>query len=192
MGAKLSPDLPVLSETADGTPVELIEISGAIKWFDAAKGYGFIVPDDGQADVLLHVSCLRRDGYQTAYEGARVICEAIPRQKGLQVFRIISMDESTAIHPSQSAPPRPHQTIVPSSGLERAVVKWFNRVKGYGFVTRGEGTEDVFVHMETMRRYGLTELRPGQTVIVRFGAGPKGLIAVEVRPDGISGAPSSH
>ena len=192
MGAKLSPELPVLSEAGEGAPVELIEISGSIKWFDAAKGYGFIVPDDGQADVLLHVSCLRRDGYQTAYEGARVICEATPRQKGLQVFRIISMDESTAIHPSQSAVPRPHQTIVPSSGLERAVVKWFNRVKGYGFVTRGEGTEDVFVHMETMRRFGLTELRPGQTVIVRFGAGPKGLIAVEVRPDGISGAPSSH
>lgn len=192
MGAKLSPELPVLSETGEGAPVELVEVAGSIKWFDASKGYGFIVPDDGQADVLLHVSCLRRDGYQTAYEGARVVCEAIPRQKGLQAFRIISMDESTAVHPSQSPTPRPHQTIAPSSGLERAIVKWFNRVRGYGFVTRGEGTEDIFVHMETMRRFGLTELRPGQTVIVRFGAGPKGLIAVEVRPDGISGAPSSH
>ena len=57
---------------ADATAaLDVIEIAGAIKWFDVAKGFGFIVPDDGRPDVLLHVTCLRRDGYQTAYEGAR-------------------------------------------------------------------------------------------------------------------------
>mgnify|MGYP003694789427 CR=1 FL=1 len=50
--------------------------------------------------------------------------------------------------------------------------------------TRGEGTPDIFVHMETLRRYGIAELRPGQTVLVRFGPGPKGMMAAEVRPDG--------
>jgi CspA family cold shock protein len=133
------------------------------------------------ADVLVHVSCLRRDGYQTAYEGARISCEALDRPKGLQAFRILNMDESTAIHPSQSLPPRTHANVTPSSGLERVVVKWFNRVRGYGFVTRGEGTPDIFIHMETLRRFGLTELRPGQTVLVRFGDGPKGLMAAEIR-----------
>ena len=73
----------------------VIEVAGVIKWFDVAKGYGFIVPDNGMADVLLHVTCLRRDGYQTAYEGARVVCEVLARPKGLQAFRVISMDEST-------------------------------------------------------------------------------------------------
>jgi CspA family cold shock protein len=191
MGAKLSEE-PRLEEFADEAPADLIEISGVIKWFDAAKGYGFIVPDNGMADVLVHVSCLRRDGYQTAYEGARISCEALDRPKGLQAFRILSMDESTAIHPSQSLPPRTHATVTPSSGLERVVVKWFNRVRGYGFVTRGEGTPDIFIHMETLRRFGLTELRPGQTVLVRFGDGPKGLMAAEIRPDGGGGVPSSH
>src|SRR6202034_3312363 len=98
----------------------LVEISGVIKWFDASKGYGFIVPDNGWPDVLLHVTVLRRDGYQTAYEGARVVCECVQRAKGYQAFRILSMDESTAIHPAQMLPPRTHVSVTPTSGLERA------------------------------------------------------------------------
>ncbi len=179
-------------DLADEQATNLVEMTGVIKWFDVAKGFGFIVPDNGMADVLLHVTCLRRDGYQTAYEGARIVVEVLVRPKGLQAFRIISMDESTAIHPAQMPPPRTHVTVTPTSGLERAVVKWFNRLRGFGFLTRGEGTPDIFVHMETLRRYGLTELRPGQTVLVRFGPGPKGLMAAEVRPDGGSLGPASH
>src|SRR5262249_42322879 len=150
----------------------VIELTGVIKWFDVSKGYGFIVPDNGLPDILLHVTCLRRDGYQVAYEGARVVVEVLQRARGLQAFRILSMDESTAVHPAQMPPPRTHVTVTPTSGLERAQVKWFNRLRGFGFLTRGEGTPDIFVHMETLRRFGITELRPGQFVLVRFGPGP--------------------
>lgn len=189
-GGALGPD--TVRELADETAANLIEISGVIKWFDVSKGFGFIVPDNGMADVLLHVTCLRRDGFQTAYEGARVVCEALERPKGFQAFRVLSMDESTAVHPAQMPPPRTHVTVTPTSGLERAQVKWFNRLRGFGFLTRGDGTEDIFVHMETLRRYGIAELRPGQTVLVRFGPGPKGMMAAEVRPDGGPLGPSSH
>jgi len=192
MGAKITPDTRSLEDVGDETAVDVIEVAGSIKWFDVAKGYGFIVPDNHMPDILLHVTCLRRDGFQTAYEGARVIVEVLDRPRGLQALRILHMDESTAVHPAQMPPSRTHVQVVPTSGIERVIVKWFNRVKGFGFVTRGEGTEDIFVHMETLRRYGLTELRPGQTVLVRFGDGPKGLMASEIRPDGVSHIPASH
>jgi cold shock protein len=162
--------------------VDVFELSGTIKWFDASKGYGFIVPDEALPDVLLHVTCLRRDNFQTAYEGARVVCEVLQRPQGLQAFRILTMDDSTAVHPSQ-LPQRTHVHVVPEGEFERATVKWFNRNRGFGFLTRGPQTPDVFVHMETLRRFGFTELRPGQIVWVRFGRGPKGLMAAELKPE---------
>jgi CspA family cold shock protein len=173
----------MVRDLGDEVATDLIELAGVIKWFDVSKGFGFIVPDNGMPDILLHVTCLRRDGFQTAYEGARIVVEVQPRPKGLQAFRVVSMDETTAVHPAQIAP-RTHVSVTPTSGLERAQVKWFNRLRGFGFLTRGEGTPDIFVHMETLRRFGFAELRPGQTVLVRFGPGPKGLMAAEVRPDG--------
>ena len=179
------------AEPSDQRPLDLVEVAGHIKWFDVSKGYGFIVPDDGSVDILIHVTTLRRQGFNTAREGARIVCEATERSKGLQVFRVISLDMSTAVHPAQTPPARTHVQVVPTSGFEIAVVKWFNRVKGFGFVTRGEGTEDIFIHMEVLRRYGVAELKPGDTILVRFGTGPKGLMAAEIQQIG-SPAASPH
>lgn len=180
------------SDGVDEANLDLVEVAGYIKWFDVSKGFGFIVPDDGTPDVLLHVTCLRRDGFQTAYEGARIVCEVAERSRGFQAFRVISMDESTAKHTSQIEPSSSYTPVEAVSGFLPATVKWFNRIKGYGFLVLQETGEDVFIHMETLRRYGIAELRPGQVMTLRYGHGAKGLMVAEIRPADFSGLPASH
>ena len=95
-------------EAAPERSLNLIEVAGSIKWFDVSKGFGFIVPDSGRADVLLHITFLRRDGFQTARRRAHRLSRSMQRSRGLQVFRILSLDESTATHPSQLPDARTH------------------------------------------------------------------------------------
>jgi CspA family cold shock protein len=185
------PPTPFALDIATGAgerPIALVEVAGRVKWFDVAKGYGFIVPDDGGGDVLIHVTVLRRDGFTTLTEGARVLAEAQRRERGLQVLKVVSVTpgDPSALPADSAARPRAQAAQV--GGFEIVIVKWFNRSRGFGFLTRGEGTEDIFVHMETLRRYGFIDPKPGDSMLARFGPGPKGLLAVEVRPlEGVRG-----
>jgi len=190
---KIAPEFPSdRVASPEERPAGLVEIAGSVNWFDVSKGYGFIVADGGEGDVLIHVTVLRRDGFQTIFEGSRVVAEAQRREKGLQVFRVLSVTPGEGEHLSQLPPARLRAQATNVGGFEIVVVKWFNRARGFGFLTRGEGTEDIFVHMETLRRYGFADPQPGDTMLARFGPGPKGLLAAEVRPlDGGRGH-SSH
>jgi CspA family cold shock protein len=153
-------------------------VSGFVKWFDNHKGYGFITA--GNDDVLLHQTCVRESGFRQVMEGAAVICEIMRGPKGFQATRLLQLDNGTA-HLMPPPSERPVRNFVSPRGPAFAgTVKWFDRSKGYGFISRGAGTPDIFIHMETLRRCQVHELHEGQQVQVRVGEGPKGETVAEI------------
>jgi CspA family cold shock protein len=170
---------------------EMAPISGTVKWFDATRGFGFLVCDGIDGDVLLHFSVLREHGRRSLPEGAIVECIPVRLDRGLQAKRVLSIDLSSAVGippRTQSAAERAdRKALADDAGdYELVEVKWFNRVKGYGFLTRaGEpDSGDIFVHMETVREAGLGDLQPTDTLLARIAKSNKGLTAIEVRAKG--------
>ena len=166
----------------------LIELTGTVKWFDETRGFGFIVSDGAKGDILVHFSVLKEHDRRSLPEGAVVECLVAEQERGLQARRVLSIDLSHAVVPEPGRHAAHHADRIDPSALlddagpfEPVRVKWFNRLRGYGFLIRDDDeTQDIFVHMETVRRGGLNDLSPEQPLRARIAVGRKGPLAVEV------------
>lgn len=156
-------------------------VQGKVKWFDPTKGFGFVIAELGGPDILLHANVLRNFGQGSVVEGSHIDIMVQDTQRGLQAVEIISitppqLDDAIPLRDMVDFSP----ADIASRPVEPARVKWFDKTKGFGFANVFGKEEDVFIHIEVLRRSGLSDLQSGEAVGLRLVDGERGRMAIEV------------
>lgn len=156
-------------------------VKGQVKWFDPVKGFGFVVADEGGPDILLHANVLRNFGQSSVADRAGIEIDVQETQRGIQAVEV------HAIHPPEQADlvgladlDEVDPEEIRSAPLEPARVKWFDKGKGFGFANTFGCDEDVFIHIEVLRRSGMADLQSGEALAIRVINGKRGRMATEV------------
>jgi len=158
----------------------LPRVRGLVKWFDPAKGFGFIVADDGGPDILLHVNALRNYGQSSVCDRAGIVVTVQETQRGLQAVEVFEVIPPPLEHEDDTNQPDMPEDEILALPLEPARVKWFDKIKGFGFANVYGRSEDVFIHMEALRRSGFADLQPGEAVALRIVEGERGRMAIMI------------
>ncbi|HEV2672973.1 MAG TPA: cold shock domain-containing protein [Aliidongia sp.] len=164
------------SGSGNGDPRRL---TTTVKWFNRTKGFGFVTPADGTGDVFLPAAVLGHAGHDEIAEGATIVCDVIQGPRGLAVAAILSVDETSAVPRAPRGGGYDRGPAGPTEELD-GTVKWFDEVKGFGFISASDGGKDVFVHGTVLRRSGLGTLETGQLVKMQVKAAPRGREATSV------------
>ncbi|MDO6590655.1 cold shock domain-containing protein [Loktanella sp. D2R18] len=156
-------------------------VIGLVKWFDPAKGFGFVVSDQGGSDILLHANVLRNFGQGSVVDGSVIEIAVQDTQRGLQATEVLSitppeMDAAVPLKDMEEFSPED----IALRAIEPARVKWFDKAKGFGFANIFGNDDDVFIHIEVLRRSGLSDLQSGEAIGLRLVDGERGRMAIEV------------
>lgn len=159
----------------------LRQVSGQVKWFDPAKGFGFVIADLGGPDILLHANVLRNFGQGSVVDGSTIEILVQDTQRGFQATQVLSI---TPPKVDTAVPLRDMVEYTPDDiakrPIEPARVKWFDKAKGFGFANVFGSDEDIFIHVEVLRRSGLSDLQSGEAVGLRMVDGERGRMAIEI------------
>ncbi|MFC3085435.1 cold-shock protein [Tabrizicola soli] len=157
------------------------EVHGRVKWFDPSKGFGFIVSDQSESDILLHANVLRNFGQGSVADGAGIIVRVQRTQRGVQAVEVVRIDPPEgAVFPLGEEADQLVGADILALALEPARVKWFDKGKGFGFANVFSRPEDVFIHAEVLRVSGFADLAAGEAVALRIIEGRRGRMAVQV------------
>ncbi|NOC44574.1 MULTISPECIES: cold shock domain-containing protein [unclassified Ruegeria] len=159
----------------------MYRVRGHVKWFDPAKGFGFVVSEEGGPDILLHVNVLRNYGQSSVADGASIEIMTHRTDRGVQAVEVVAIDppartDSMMLADFAELDPE----VIAKAPLEAARVKWFDKGKGFGFANVFGRNEDVFLHIEVLRRSGLADLQPGEALAMRVIDGKRGRMAAQV------------
>lgn len=159
----------------------LHKVQGRVKWFDPTKGFGFIITEDSQPDILLHANVLRNYGQSSVADGAAITVLVQRTARGVQAVEVVSIDPPAG---GAFVLGEEHEQATPEElaalPLEAARVKWFDKGKGFGFANVFGRPEDVFIHIEVLRHSGFADLQAGEAVCLRIIQGKRGRMAVQV------------
>ncbi|MFZ1728058.1 MAG: cold shock domain-containing protein [Albidovulum sp.] len=157
------------------------KVLGRVKWFDPAKGFGFIVADETGGDILLHANVLRNFGQSSVADNAIISVMVQKTARGAQAVEVLEIQAPEGEDFSHIEDIGDGDSeMIAALPLEPARIKWFDKVKGFGFANVFGRSEDIFVHVEVLRRSGFADLQAGEAVCLRVIDGKRGRMAAQV------------